>query len=104
MGDQDGGMGTGGRPQSPTAPGKDLFCRVLGRGAEPRVEAARAQTSAQFRNRFHFFLIKQLIFNYKSEAGSPHEMSSAIYQKKSSLGRYGPEPRSKPGLGGGVGS
>lgn len=73
-----------------TAPGRDQSCRALGRGAGPRVEAARAQTSAQFGNTFSTsFLIKQLIFNYESEAGSPHEMSYVIYQKKSSLGRYG---------------
>lgn len=48
---------------------------------------------------FHFFLIKQLIFNYKSEGGSPHETSYVIYQKKISLGRYGPQPRFKPGWG-----
>lgn len=51
---------------------------------------------------FHFFLIKQLIFNYKSEGGSPHETSYVIYQKKISLGRYGPQPRFKPGWGSGV--
>lgn len=51
---------------------------------------------------FPLFLIKQLIFNYKSEAGSPHEMSYVIYQKQSSLGRCGPWPRFKPGSGSGV--
>lgn len=66
---------------------KGLILQGVGERGRAKIGSARAQTSAQFRNTFHFLLIKQLIFNYKSEAGSPHEMSSVIYQKKSSLGR-----------------
>lgn len=43
---------TGDRPWDLTVPGRDQLCRVLGERSRAREEAARAQTSAQFRNTF----------------------------------------------------
>lgn len=97
-----GSRRTGDRPWDLTVPGRDQLCKVLGERSRAKGGSCQGSDFSSIQKHiFHFFLIKQLIFNYKSEAGSPHEMSYVIYQKQSSLGRYGPWPRFKPGSGSG---